>query len=147
MRHAALCLFAMLTAAPALADPRWPDRVDRHVEAVRATIRAVAMDGFRAVLDDPRGALLIDLREADEVARGRIPGTTHVPRGLVEFRIRTLLGHPAPVATARAIYLHGQTGDRATLAARQLQDVGFSDVTAVVMDFADWERLGHPVAR
>jgi rhodanese-related sulfurtransferase len=147
MRHAALCLLAVLAAAPAQADPRWPDVVDRHVEAVRATIRTMDLDGFRAVVDDPRGALLIDVREADEVARGRIPGTTHVPRGLVEFRIWTLLGHPAPVDTARVIYVQCQTGNRATLAARQLQDVGFSNVTAVVMDFAEWERRGHPVAR
>jgi rhodanese-related sulfurtransferase len=121
--------------------------VDRHVEAVRATIGAVDMDGCRAVVNDPRGALLIDVREADEMARGRIPGTTPVPRGLVGFRIGTLLGHPAPVATARVTHVPCQTGKRATLAARQLQDVGFSIVTAVAMDVAAWERRGHPSAR
>ena len=147
MRMILAAMIAALAALPAQADPRWPDVVDRHVEAVRATIRAIDLEGFRAVVAGPQGALLLDVREADEVMRGHIPGTTHLPRGLLEFRIWTMLGHPAPVDTTRLIYVHCQNGNRATLAARQLQDVGFTRVTAVVMDFAEWQRRGHPVAR
>jgi len=40
----------------------------------------------------------------------------------------------------RKIYVQCQTGGRATLAAKQLKDIGFTNVTAVVMALADWQK-------
>ncbi len=133
-------------AAPLKADPRWPAVVDAHVESVRRQVRTIDMEQFRVVQASPGAALLLDVREADEVARGRIPGTTHLPRGLLEFGIWRLLGHPNPVDTNRPILVHCANGNRATLAAKQLQDVGFTNVTAVVMAFDAWQRAGLPTA-
>ncbi len=44
----------------------------------------------------------------------------------------------------RKIYVQCSTGGRATLAAKQLQDLGFTDVTAVVMRLEDWPKKGYP---
>jgi rhodanese-related sulfurtransferase len=134
-------------ALPALAQPRWPAAVDEHVAAVRRGIATVDLEGFAAIVANPAGALLLDVREADELAQGRIPGTLHLPRGLLEFRIWTVLGFPGPVDTARRIVLHCATGNRATLAAKQLGDVGFTAVVAAVMEFAAWQRAGLPLIR
>jgi rhodanese-related sulfurtransferase len=146
-RRTVLVAMPALAATPALAQRRWPPAVDEHVAAVRRTIPTVDMAGFAAIVAEPNGALLLDVREADEVAQGRIPGTRHIPRGLLEFRIWSVLGFPAPVDMNRPIYLHCLTGYRATLSARQLQDVGFTRATAAVMEFAAWERAGLPVER
>ena len=40
-----------------------------------------------------------------------------------------------------------RTGGRATLAAKQLKDVGFTNVTTVVMELADWQKKGHPFVK
>jgi hypothetical protein len=36
---------------------------------------------------------------------------------------------------------------RATLAARQRKDIGFINVTAVVMKRDDWQKNGHPFVK
>ena len=46
----------------------------------------------------------------------------------------------------KQIYLYCKTGGRCTLAAKTLQDLGFTNVTAVVMLFEDWKKAGYPVA-
>jgi rhodanese-related sulfurtransferase len=134
--------FALSQPAPAAENE--PDSFGDYVAQLRKTIDTTDMDGYLVVVKNPDGALLIDVREADEFEAGHVPGTTNVPRGLLELRIWRLLGHPAQVDTGRRIYVQCATGRRALLAAKQLKDVGFTNVTAVVMDLADWVRQGHP---
>ena len=123
----------------------WPDSVTQFVMRVRATIRTTDMAGYRAAVTAPDGAMLLDVREASEFAAGHVPGAVNISRGLLEFRIWAQLGHPAPVDMNRRIYVQCQTGGRATLATRQLQDIGFTNVVAVIMNFDEWRRQGHPV--
>ena len=47
---------------------------------------------------------------------------------------------------ARKIYVQCRTGGRATLATKQLQDIGFTGVIAVVMNFDEWKKKGHPLS-
>jgi rhodanese-related sulfurtransferase len=58
-----------------------------------------------------------------------------IPHGLVDVRIWAQPGYPAQVDLGRKIYVQCQTGGRATLATKQLQDIGFTKVIAVFMDF------------
>ncbi len=147
-RLGAIVLFgAFVLSEPALAAENWPDSFADYVAQLRKTIDATDMAGYLAVVKNPNGAVLLDVREPDEFKAGHVPGTTNVPRGLLELRIWRLLGHPAQVDTGRRIYVQCATGWRATLAAKQLKDVGFTNVTAVVMDLADWQRQGHPFVK
>ena len=123
----------------------WPDSVTQFVMRVRATIQTTDMAGYRDAVTAPNGALLLDVREASEFAAGHVPGAVNISRGLLEFRIWAQLGYPGPVDMNRRIYVQCQTGGRATLATRQLQDIGFTNVVAVIMNFEDWRRQGHPV--
>ena len=123
----------------------WPDAVTQFVMRVRATIRTTDMAGYLAAVTAPGGALLLDVREEAEFAAGHVPGAVNIPRGLLEFRVWARLGYPAQVDMNRRIYVQCQTGGRATLATRQLQDIGFTNVVAVIMNFEDWRRQGHPV--
>ena len=100
-----------------------------------------------AVVDNPDGAALIYVREESEFAAGHVPGTTNVSRGRLEFRIWKALGYPNQIDMNRKIYVQCASGGRATLAAKQLRDIGFVNVTAVVMDLAEWQAKGLPFVK
>jgi len=51
-----------------------------------------------------------------------------------------LLGYPDRVDMNRKIYVQRASGGRATLAAKQFKDIGFTNVPAVVMELADWQK-------
>ena len=83
------------------------------------------------------GALLVDVREADEWAQGHAPGAVHIPRGFLELRIEEEAKEKgAPVV----LYCAG--GTRSALAARSLQEMGFADVVSVAGGFGKWKEAG-----
>jgi rhodanese-related sulfurtransferase len=43
-----------------------------------------------SLINEGRALNIIDVREVDEVAAGKIPGAVNIPLGLVEFRIHEL---------------------------------------------------------
>jgi rhodanese-related sulfurtransferase len=144
---AVVFLGAFVICQPGFAAENWPDSVDQYVAQIRKTIDTTEMDGYLAVVNNPNGALLVDVREETEFKAGHVPGTVNVSRGRLEFRIWKPLGYPGKVEMNRKIYVQCATGGRATLAAKQLRDVGFTNVTAVVMELADWQKKGHPFVK
>jgi rhodanese-related sulfurtransferase len=144
---AAVFLNALVISQPGFAAENWPDSVDQYVAQVRETIDTSDMDSYLTVVKNPNGALLLDVRDANELISGHVPGTVNVSRGRLEFRIWKLLGYPNKVDMNRKIYVQCASGGRATLAAKQLKDIGFTNVTAVVMELADWQKQGYPFAK
>lgn len=146
---AGVLLTALGISAPVFAEMSvsWPESVNQHVMQVRKTVKTTDMDGYLAAVKSPNGALLLDVREEDEFKAGHVPGTVNIPRGLLEFRIWKQLGFPSPVDTGRKIFVQCQTGGRATLATKQLQDVGFTNVVAVVMNFEEWQKNNNPLLK
>jgi rhodanese-related sulfurtransferase len=43
-----------------------------------------------ALLNEGKALDIIDVREVDEVAAGKIPGAVNIPLGLIEFRMHEL---------------------------------------------------------
>ncbi|MGW9157105.1 ThiF family adenylyltransferase [Microbacterium sp. NPDC055665] len=82
---------------------------------VRAEVSFVAADA----LDDEiaAGALVLDVREADEIAAGAIPGSRHAPLAVV-------LGHPEEFAAEGRVVVVCQRGLRAVRAATALRSAG-----------------------
>ncbi len=140
-------LAAAFIAQPGVAASDWPESVDQYVLQLRKTLDTTDMEGYLAVVKDPKDALLVDVREDSEVKAGYVPGTVHISRERLEFRIWKPLGYPAKVDLNRKIYVQCASGTRATLAAKQLKDIGFTNVTAVIMDLAEWQKKGHPFVR
>ncbi len=145
--RAALAVLAALLVQPALAAENWPDSVDQYVVQIRKTVDTTDMAGYLAAVKNPDGALLLDVRDPDEFRNGHVPGTINVSRGRLEQQVWRPLGYPAKVDMNRKIYVQCGSGFRATLAAKQLRDIGFTNVTAVVMNLADWQKAGHPFVR
>lgn len=87
----------------------------------------------------PTPPALIDVREKYEWDEGHIPGARHVPRGYLELRIENAIPNKnAPVM----LYCAG--GTRSVLAARTLQDMGYTNVHSMKGGFTAWKDAGLP---
>ena len=138
-------LLAVILVLPALAlAAELPPVVGNMIMTARSEVNVIGMDDFRKIVDNPGGALILDVREESEYAAGHIPGTTHLPRGVVESGIWRLVGFPDEIDFGRPIYVQCVSGNRASLAAKTLKDLGFSNVTAVVMQLGEWRQAGYP---
>jgi rhodanese-related sulfurtransferase len=146
-RFAIVLFSAFALSAAAFAAENWPDSFSEYVAQVRKTIKTTDMDGYLAVVKNPNGAVLLDVREDNEFKAGHAPGTVNIPRGLLEFQIWKQLGYPKAVDMGQKIYVQCRTGGRATLAAADLQKIGFTNVTAVIMEIEDWEKKGYPFVK
>lgn len=93
------------------------------------------------------GVLLVDLREPAEIAQaGRIPGSVHVPRGMLEFRADpTSPYHQEGFDPERRIILHCATGGRSALATAALKDMGYNNVAHLDGGFKAWSAAGRPI--
>jgi rhodanese-related sulfurtransferase len=148
LHFAVLFVGAFAVTSPALAQaqpqPAWPDIVTKYVASARQTVKTMDEKGYLEVVNNPNGALILDVREPAEFAAGHAPGAVNIPRGLIEFQIYKQLGYPNKVDTARNIYVQCASGGRATLATQTMEKIGFTNVTAVTINWADWVKAGHP---
>ncbi|WP_417899041.1 rhodanese-like domain-containing protein [Bacillus haimaensis] len=74
---------------------------------------------------------IIDVREAEEVAAGKIPVATNIPLSLLEFRTQDIDKTKAHIIVCRS-------GARSAQATMFLEAQGF-DVTNMVGGMLDWE--------
>jgi rhodanese-related sulfurtransferase len=116
------------------------------VAKAKAQVENLDPDAVEAELSSGN-AVLIDLREADELtADGCIPGSVHVPRGMLEFRADpTSQYHQEPFERSRRIILHCASGGRSALGAASLQDMGYRDVAHLDGGIKAWKDAGKPV--
>jgi glyoxylase-like metal-dependent hydrolase (beta-lactamase superfamily II)/rhodanese-related sulfurtransferase len=84
-----------------------------------------------------RDLIILDLREPDGFAAGRIPGAKHLPRGQLELRVNAELPDP----TVRIVTVC-EFGKISTLAAATLRELGFTRATALDGGMASWREAG-----
>ncbi len=91
------------------------------------------------------GAVVVDIRDVRERAKGFIPGSVHAPRGMLEFwwdptspYHREVFAGPGPYV------LHCAMGWRSALAADTLRDMGF-EVAHLDGGFEAWTEAGGEV--
>ncbi|MGH2708636.1 MAG: rhodanese-like domain-containing protein, partial [Actinomycetota bacterium] len=58
----------------------------RRVEEARTRVREVSTEEAKEALDHDEAAILVDVREPQEWARGHVPGVLHVPLGMLQAR-------------------------------------------------------------
>jgi len=87
------------------------------------------------------GAVVIDVREAEEWSTGHIPGAKHVPKSFLESRIEGA----APDRDQHVI-LYCQSGNRSAWAARTLiEDLGYENVESMTGGITLWKDRGYDV--
>ena len=87
------------------------------------------------------GALLVDVREAEEFARGHAAGAQHLSRGVLELKIEEAAPDPT-----KPIVCYCGGGSRSALAADSLQKMGYREVYSVSGGFKAWKEAGLPIA-
>lgn len=112
---------------------------DQLVARLRKEIKEINVHELHERLQNGDGLTLIDVRELDEWSQGRINGSKHIPRGFLELRIEALVpDRSQPVAITCA------GGTRSLLAARDVQQLGYTNVVSVAGGFNGWKNAGYP---
>ncbi len=115
------------------------------VQEAKGRVENLSVDDVEAEMNSG-DAVIVDLREAEELAAtGKIPGSVHVPRGMLEFRADPSSPyHQDPLDPSRRVILHCASGGRSALAASMLQDMGYSNVAHLDGGFTAWKDAGRP---
>jgi molybdopterin/thiamine biosynthesis adenylyltransferase/rhodanese-related sulfurtransferase len=107
---------------------------------VRSSVRLMPLEELKRRLDQKDPLTLVDVREADEVRAGFIPGAVHVPRSYFEMRAEQKL----PNKNAEiVVYCAG--GTRSAFAAKTLVEFGYTNVWSANPGFVRWKDLKYPI--
>jgi molybdopterin/thiamine biosynthesis adenylyltransferase/rhodanese-related sulfurtransferase len=107
---------------------------------IRKSIAVISLEEIKRRLDTNTPMVLVDVREKEEYRAGYIPGAVSVPRGFLEMQIeQKVTDKSAPVV----LYCAG--GTRSALAAKTLQDLGYTHVESANPGFVRWKDLGFPM--
>lgn len=107
---------------------------------VRRAVREVSLDEVLRRLREKVPMHLVDVREKDEFRAGFIPGALSLPRGFLEIQVESKLpDKKAPIV----LYCAG--GTRSALAAKTLQELGYTNVETANPGFVRWKDLGYPM--
>lgn len=92
-------------------------------------------------------ALFIDVRDKDERDReGIIPGSIHIPRGILEFKIDPETPVHDPIFTQDKQFIFYCTiGWRSALSAKTAADMGLSSVFSLEGGMSRWKEVGGRV--
>lgn len=115
---------------------------DQLIARLRREIEEIDVHELAERMQDSEDLTLIDIREIDEWSQGRIKGSAHIPRGFLELRVEALVPErDRPIAITCA------GGTRSLLAARDLQELGYTRVVSVRGGFNGWKNAGYPFSK
>lgn len=110
------------------------------VADAKSRIREISADDVRAMQARNEPITLVDVREPNEWAMGRIPGAITIARGALASSIEAAVPRSARVV----VYCAG--GSRSALAADTLQTMGYADVASMRGGIHGWADAGGEIA-
>jgi sulfur-carrier protein adenylyltransferase/sulfurtransferase len=110
------------------------------MEALRS-VPEVTVTELQSRLQNGEQLLVIDVREPDEFAKGKIPGAYTIPRGVLEMQVDGRLPLETPVV------LYCGAGARSALACKSLAEMGYERVENLQGGWHAWVNSGLPVER
>ena len=119
---------------------------EQLIEAAEREIETLAAADALSLMDDPT-AQLVDLRDIRELGReGKIPGSFHAPRGMLEFWVDPDSPYFQPLfgETKRFVF-YCKSGWRSALATQTVQRMGLENVCHIGGGFDAWREAGGPV--
>ena len=111
------------------------------LKKVKEEISEVSAEKVRKDLEDGEGIQLVDVREREEVMDGYIAGAKLIPRGFLELSVEE------DVSTDRGtpIVLYCAGGSRSAFAARDLEMMGYTNVSSMIGGIKGWKDAGYPI--
>jgi len=134
---AVMVVFTLILAAPsAMAkDMTAKEMVAEAKKDICELSVSEAKDAF-----DKGGCVFVDCRTEDEYKMGHVPGSMHIPRGLLEFKIDKKIEDKNA-----SIIIYCKKGGRGCLAACTLCRMGYKSVKNMAGGWMAWEKAGYPV--
>lgn len=95
-------------------------------------------------LANDENTVFVDLRDIRELYReGRIPGSVHAPRGMLEFWVDPDSPyHKEIFASGKRLVLHCAVGWRSALATKTLHDMGMENICHISDGYKGWKEHG-----
>lgn len=113
-----------------------------YLDGIKKQIREIPVDQVKGMVDKKGGALIIDVREAEETQGGILPGAKAVVRGFLELKIENIEPNKG-----REIILYCGGGNRSALSAKALQDIGYTKVASMKGGYSAWQHAGYPIEK
>lgn len=122
--------------------------IEQLVAEAKAAIEEVsAEEAMRLVSRDD--VVIVDLRDIRELQReGKIPGSFHCPRGMLEFWIDPASPYHKPIfAQDKRFLFHCAKDWRSALSTHMAQRMGLKPVAHMAGGFTAWKEAGGPVEK
>jgi rhodanese-related sulfurtransferase len=120
--------------------------VGQMVDEAKTRIQNLSIADLEAEQKKP-DVQVLDIRDVRERRKlGFIPGSQHVPRGMLEFWLDpTSHYYSGKVDPTKRIIVYCAGGQRSALAADVLQNMGFPSVAHLEAGFTGWKDAGKPI--
>ncbi len=115
---------------------------DQMVKDAKASIKEVSIDDVKKMIDKKDKIIILDVRDKDEFETGYIPGAINLSRGMLEFKINTLI----PDRNATIIVYCG-VDLRGPLATKTLNEMGYSKAVNINGGLKAWKAAGYAITK
>lgn len=116
-------------------------RKDGMVLAAKNETPSISGNDLAALMKNGESAEVWDIRTQAEFDQGHIEGAQWIARGILEFEASK---GKLPAVNAR-IVVYCKKDPRASLAAKTLKDLGFTNVAYLKGGFKDWVETGYSI--
>ena len=111
---------------------------DQLVQLAKSQITEISAQELKRRLDAGEDLTVVDVRERDEFIQGHLPDAVFIPRGFLELQIEQ---HQPERNQPLVVYCAG--GVRSALAARNLKEMGYTNVISLIGGFNGWKNVGY----
>jgi len=101
-------------------------------------MKQITAEAIRKILDKDQSYVLLDVRSAEEIARGKIAGSTHLPMDEIAGKINSLI----PDKNTKII-VYCLSGSRSFIAAEILENLGYKNVFDMANGLLAWRARGY----
>jgi phage shock protein E len=102
------------------------------IKRAQEKINCIDVKSAKQLFDSAGNVFIFDVREAEDVTKGKVRQSIHISRGLLEMKI-----HKHCPDADSIILTHCAGGGRASLSALTLQQMGYTQVYAIAGTFDD----------
>jgi molybdopterin/thiamine biosynthesis adenylyltransferase len=112
------------------------------IKSVKGEIKEIAPEEVRERLEAGEPWTILDVREQNEWEEGHLEASHLIPRGFLEIRVESSL-----IDKEKPLVVYCAGGVRSALAAKTLQDMGYTNVVSMGGGFTRWRELEYPVVK
>ncbi|HET6324353.1 MAG TPA: rhodanese-like domain-containing protein [Planctomycetaceae bacterium] len=110
------------------------------VTEAKKHVKECTVADVKTRLDRKENFQIIDVREDREWEAGHLPGAIHLGKGIIERDIEKTIPD-----TAAPLILYCGGGFRSAMAAKNLQEMGYTNVISMDGGFSGWKNAGLPI--